>query len=253
MIDTHCHLYVEAFEPDRQEMLSRARAAGVTDFFLPAIDKDHIQAMEDMRNLTGCHLLAGLHPCSVKEDYEFELEIVEKQLKRGGIWGIGETGLDLYWDKTWIKPQQEALARQAEMALEYDLPVILHTREALPQTIEIISTYKSRGLTGIFHCFGGTLDEARQIMDLGFFMGIGGVLTYKKSGLDAVLAEVPLEYLVLETDAPYLSPVPFRGKRNESSYLVQIAQKLAEVKGVSLKEIDQITTLNARKVFKMDD
>ncbi len=249
MIDTHCHLYVKEFDSDRQAMLDRARRAGVTDFFLPAIDSSYLEAMESMSGTPGCHLMAGLHPCSVKENNDRELKIIEDQLKTGNYAGIGETGLDLYWDRTWFKQQEGCLRIQAEWALEYDLPLILHTREAIPETIAIISSYKSRGLRGIFHCFGGSLDEAKRIIDMGFYLGIGGVITYKNSGLDAVIREVPLQSVVLETDAPYLAPVPHRGKRNESSFITMVASKIAEVKNLGLEEVDVITSGNAHNLF----
>ena len=251
MIDTHCHLYVKAFDIDSEAVMQRAIQAGISKFYMPAIDSSCTERMERLKAKFPrvCFLMAGLHPCSVKEDFEIELAHVKDLLSKNIYSGIGETGLDLYWDKTFVKEQIVALEIQAELALQYKLPLILHTRNATQETIDIIKNFKGRGLTGIFHCFGGTMEEASQIMGLGFSMGIGGVVTYKNSGLAEVLATVPMEHLVLETDAPYLSPVPMRGKRNESSYLIYIAQKLSEVKNLPVDEIRRITTENAEKIF----
>lgn len=251
MIDTHCHLYLEDFEADRQEVLKRGINAGVKRFFLPAIDSTHLG---DMRALESefpgiCFSMSGLHPCSVKESYREELEIVAEQLKNRPFIAIGESGLDFYWDLTYKKEQYEALAFQAELALQYGVPLVLHTRNATRETIEVMQTFAPRGLRGVFHCFGGTPEEAEAIMDMGFMMGIGGVVTYKNAGLDKLIAQIGLSHIVLETDAPYLTPVPHRGKRNESSYLKLVADKIAEVTGRSFEEVDRITTENAERVF----
>lgn len=251
MTDTHCHLYLPAFDDDRDAVMQRAGDAGVKRFYLPAIDMSCTARMEMMEEKYSgrCFAMAGLHPCSVKENYREELQHVERQLTQRKFAGIGETGLDLYWDKTFIKEQNIALEVQAELALQYDLPLILHTRNATQETIDVIKKFKGGGLKGIFHCFGGPENEAMQIIDLGFYLGIGGVLTYKNSGLDTALKNIDMDHIVLETDAPYLSPVPLRGKRNESSYLVYIAEKLAEIKNISLEEVKSITTVNAEKIF----
>lgn len=251
MVDTHCHLYASEFKEDIAELIERARNAGVQNFFLPAIDKETYTDMMNMETLFPgeCFAMMGLHPCSVKEDYKSQLALVENWLSQRKFIAIGETGLDFHWDKTFIKEQYHALEMQIEWALHYHLPIVLHTRDAMQETINVIKTHSVKGITGVFHCFGGTLDEAKQIIDTGFLMGIGGVVTYKKSGLDAVLKEIDLKHLLLETDAPYLSPAPFRGKRNESSYLPFIAEKIAEVKSLSASEVKKVTTENANRLF----
>lgn len=251
MIDTHCHLYVEEFQQDIKEVILRAEAKGVKNFFMPAIDSSTHNAMilleEEHKGI--CYAMIGLHPCSVKEDYLKELAVVEVWLKKRPFAAIGEAGLDFYWDTTFKKEQYAALERQAELAIQYDLPLVLHTRNAMQETIDVISNYKGRNLKGIFHCFGGSLTEAEQIIETNFLLGIGGVVTYKKSGLDAVLPSISLQHIVLETDAPYLSPVPFRGKRNESAYLKEIAEKIASIKNVSVEEVMSVTTENAKQLF----
>ncbi len=254
LIDTHTHLYLNQFDEDRQAMIQRAQAAGVNRFYLPSIDSKHIETMlaleRDYPDM--CFAMPGLHPCSVGENVEEELTLVKKMLDEARIWSaVGEIGLDLYWDKTFFEQQKMAFRQQIEWAKDYELPIVIHSREATDECIEIVAEAKDERLKGVFHCFGGSLDQAKRIMELDFLMGIGGVLTFKKAGLDIVCKEIPLEYLILETDAPYLAPVPYRGKRNESSYLRLVAEKLAEVKGVSLDEIAEITSANALKMFKL--
>jgi TatD DNase family protein len=251
MIDTHCHLYSPEFEKDIEIVMERAGLEGISKFYMPAIDSDFTERMDLMEKKypNQCFAMAGLHPCSVKENYEEELKKVNTLLQGRKFCGIGETGLDFYWDKAFVTQQYNALAQQIELALQYDLPLILHTRNATQETIDVIKKYSSTALKGIFHCFGGSLNEAKQIIDLNFFLGIGGVITYKNAGLAEVLANVDMKHIVLETDAPYLSPVPMRGKRNESSYLKYIAEKLALVKNISVAEVKNITTLNAEKIF----
>lgn len=253
MIDTHCHLYSEEFDTDLEEVLKRAVSEGVKKFFLPAIDRSHTSGMNKLEEKYQdiCIAMAGLHPCSVRVDYLDEIAHVKHLLSQRKFAGIGETGLDFYWDKTFIKEQYHALEIQISLALQYDLPLILHTRNATQETIDVVKKHKGYGLTGIFHCFGGSLAEAQQIIDAGFFLGIGGVITYKNSGLAEVLKDVNIDRIVLETDAPYLAPVPFRGKRNESSYLKYIADKLAAVKNVSTEEVEKITDANAKKIFRL--
>ena len=249
--DTHTHLYAAEFDSDRKEMITRAIEQGIEKFFLPAIDSSYTTAMLETKSLfpDRIFLMAGLHPCSVKEDYKEELKKVEIFMGENHFSGIGETGLDLYWDKTFEKEQVESLHLHIEWALKFNKPVILHTRNANKETIEIIQQYKSEGLRGIFHCFSGTVEEAHQIITLGFFLGIGGVLTFKNSGLDKVIQNIGIDHIVLETDSPYLAPVPYRGKRNESAYLPLIAQKLADVKGMSTAKVAEITNENARSIF----
>jgi TatD DNase family protein len=233
-------------------VIQRASAAGVDSFYLPAIDSSTHQAMLELESAypENCFAMIGLHPCSVKEDYVDELEAVHQLLQKRKFAGIGETGLDFFWDKTFVDQQYIALETQARWAIEFDLPLILHTRDAMQETIEVVRNINDRRLKGIFHCFGGTREQADQIIELGFLLGIGGVLTYKKSGLAEVLSDISLDHIVLETDAPYLSPVPFRGKRNESSYLTHIAAKLAEVKHTDVATVDDITTRNAKRIFR---
>jgi len=251
LIDTHTHLNVKEFSGDIAEVIYRAENEGVQKFYLPAIDSSEIGAMISLeKQFPGkCMAMAGLHPCSVKENFREELAIVEKLLSERKFAAIGETGLDFYWDKTFIKEQYESLHIQAVWALQYKVPLVLHTREAMQETIDIISSYKGKGLAGIFHCFSGTLKNAKDIIDLGFLLGIGGVVTYKNSGLAEIVKEIGLESIVLETDAPYLTPVPFRGKRNESSYLKYVAQKIADVKNISVDEVAERTTENAERIF----
>ncbi len=251
MIDTHCHLYTSEFAEDIDTVIQRATLNGITKFYLPAIEKSSTESMYLLEEKfpDKCFAMAGLHPCSVNENWEEEIAHVKWQFQQRKFCGIGETGLDFYWDKTFIKQQYECLEIQIELALQFNIPLILHTRDALHETIEVIKKYKHTSLTGIFHCFGGSQEQANDIIKTGFYMGIGGVLTYKNAGLAEVLKHVDMQHLVLETDAPYLTPVPFRGKRNESSYLKYIAEKIAEVKNISLVEVEKITTENAEKIF----
>jgi TatD DNase family protein len=251
LIDTHCHLYLKEFEGDIEEVMQRARKAGVERFYLPAIDSDVIPLMMKMEDVYRgeCFPMMGLHPCSVKENYKEELKIVEEWLAKRSFVAIGEIGLDFYWDTSFVKEQYEAFNLQMEWALQYKTPIVIHTRNAMQQTINLVRPFSQRGLTGIFHCFGDSKEAAHQIIDMGFLLGIGGVLTYKNAGVPAMLEDIDLSNIVLETDAPYLSPVPHRGKRNESSYLLPIAAKLAETKGISIEEVAAITTQNAEKIF----
>ncbi|MEQ1553580.1 MAG: TatD family hydrolase [Ferruginibacter sp.] len=251
MIDTHCHLYNEEFDTDIDTVIENAFKNNVTKFYLPAIDSTYIERMNllEKKYRTACFSMAGLHPCYVKENYKDELEQIKSLLKHRKFCGIGETGLDFYWDKTFVKQQYESLHAQIELALENGLPLILHTRDATEETIEVVKKYENTNLTGIFHCFGGSLEQANKIINLGFYLGIGGVVTYKNASLAKVLENVAMENIVLETDAPYLTPVPFRGKRNESGYLKYIAEKIAEIKNISVAMVDEITTQNAEKIF----
>ncbi len=251
MIDTHCHLYTEEFDIDFDAVMQRAIDTGVKKIYMPAIDMSCTEKMNKVEKKfpDSCFAMAGLHPCHVKANFKEEIAHVKELLKQRKFFGIGETGLDFYWDKTFIKEQYESLEIQIELALEYELPLILHTRNATQETIDVVKKYKNTSLKGIFHCFGGTLEEAMQITELGFYLGIGGIVTYKKAGLAEVLKDIDMKYLVLETDAPYLSPVPFRGKRNESSYLKFVAEKISMVKEISIEEVESITTKNAEKIF----
>ena len=250
LIDTHCHLYLEEFKPDLEQVIKRAEAEGVVRFMLPAIDSTQTEnLLETERRFKGqCFAMMGLHPCSVKENYEEELRLVEYWLDKRAFVAVGEIGLDYYWDLTFKSQQMEAFDKQIQFAIKHKLPIVIHSRNSLDDCIEVVSRYKGK-LTGIYHCFSGSLQQAKAIIELGFFLGIGGVLTYKNAGLAEVVKDVPLEHIVLETDSPYLTPVPFRGKRNESSYLKYVVQKLVETKKVDEEEIGRITTLNAEKVF----
>ena len=251
MIDTHCHLYLEEFKTDITDVIKRAEAEGVNKFYLPAIDSaetENIFLLE--KKFPGkCIAMMGLHPCSVKENYLDELSLVEEWLSKRKFAAVGEIGLDFYWDKTFIEQQFEAFRIQIGLSLQYNLPIVIHTRNAMQETIDVVKEFVPKGVRGIFHCFGGSYQNAKEIIDAGFYLGIGGVLTYKKSGLAEVLEKIDLQHIVLETDSPYLTPVPFRGKRNESSYIKFIAEKLAQIKNVPVEEVDAITTANAEKIF----
>ncbi|MGN6604867.1 MAG: TatD family hydrolase [Ginsengibacter sp.] len=251
LIDTHTHLYLKEFENDIDEVIQRANAEGVEKFYLPAIDSSETEAQIALERKYPERIfaMAGLHPCSVKENFKDELELIEEQLAERKFAGIGETGLDFYWDTTFKKQQYESLHIHAHWAIQYKRPLILHTRNATRETIDALSEYKGKGLYGIYHCFGGNLEEAKEIIDAGFYLGIGGVLTFKNAGLSEIIKNIELDKIVLETDAPYLAPVPFRGKRNESSYLKYIVEKLAEIKNISVEEAAQQTSKNAEFLF----
>jgi len=250
-IDTHTHLYVKEFKEDIDEVIQRAVDEGVEQFYLPAIDSSETPALLDLekRYPEKIFAMAGLHPCSVKDDFKDELEKIEEQLSEREFTAIGETGLDFYWNTTFTKQQYESLHIHALWAIQYKRPLVIHTRNAMQETIDVVKEYQGKGLYGVFHCFSGTLANAKDIIDAGFLLGIGGVLTFKNSGLAEVIKGIELQYLVLETDSPYLAPVPFRGKRNESSYLKYIADKLAEVKNISAEEVGQQTSKNAEFLF----
>ncbi len=251
IVDTHCHLYLDEFKADIKEVMERAEAEGVNKFYLPGIDSAEIENifLLEEKFPGKCIAMMGLHPCSVKENYLKEMAIVEDWLAKRKFAAVGEIGLDFYWDKSFAAQQYEAFRMQIELSLQYKLPIVIHTRNAMQETIEVVKAYRSKGIKGIFHCFGGTVENAKEIIDAGFYLGIGGVLTYKKSGLAEVLEKIDLEHLVLETDAPYLTPVPFRGKRNESSYLKYVVEKLSLIKNVPVEEIASVTTANAEKIF----
>ncbi len=249
--DSHCHLYATEFVNDIDAVMQRAAADGVSKFYLPAIDSSTHQQMIllEQRYPKNCVAMMGLHPCSVKENYLQQLEEVTDWLSQRKFAAVGEIGLDFYWDKNFVHQQYDAFRKQIELSLQYQLPIVIHTRNAMPETIAVVKEYALRGLTGIFHCFSGNYDQALEIIDMGFYLGIGGVITYKNAGLAEVIANIDLKYLVLETDAPYLTPVPFRGKRNESSYLKYIVEKLALVKNTTVDEVATVTTANTQKIF----
>lgn len=251
LIDSHCHLYSPGILEQADAIIERARQKGVTKFYFPAIDSETHAAMTGLeeRYPGVCFSMMGLHPCSVQADYKEELKEVRRWLELRRFVAVGEIGLDYYWDTSFMEQQQEAFRIQIEWALEFSYPIVIHTRNAMDDTLAIVEEYLDRGLRGIFHCFSGTAEQAARIMKTGFYFGIGGVLTYKNSGLVDAIREVPLERMVLETDAPYLAPVPFRGKQNESSYLVYIAGKLADEKGVSIGEVCRVTTAATQNIF----
>ena len=255
LIDTHTHLYLKEFETDLQHVIDRAKSEGVEKFYLPAIDSSENENLLRLESLypDSCFALTGLHPCSVKENYNDELSAIKSQLLKRKFVAIGEIGLDFYWDTTFMNEQYSSFHTQIELALANDIPIVIHSRDALDQAIAVVQEYSSRNLRGIFHCFGGTEKQADLITDAGFYLGIGGIITYKNTGLAAVIANVDLDHIVLETDSPYLTPIPFRGKRNESSYLKYIAAKVADVKKISLEEVASLTTFNASKVFGVAD
>lgn len=251
LVDTHTHIYLDEFDADQAEMITRAEKEGVDKLLLPAIDSEtHGQLLAMEARFPGhCLAMMGLHPCSVKENYRDELKIARDHLESRKFTGVGEIGLDFYWDRTFTEQQYAALHAQLEWALHFDIPFSLHSRNATDECIKAAAEHQKGKLKGVFHCFSGNAKQARQIIDLGLFLGIGGVLTFKNSGLDKVMEGISLEQIVLETDAPYLAPVPFRGKRNEPAYLPSIVQKLSEIKGVGTEEVAAITTENAKKLF----
>ena len=253
LTDTHCHLYSKEFEVDIEEVIQNATIEGVQKFYLPGIDSTAIESMLALEKQfpEKCIPMMGLHPCYVKNNYNEELEIVRGWLTKRAFVAIGEIGLDFYWDKTFVIQQYQAFRIQIEWAIEYRRPIVIHTRNAMQETINLVKEYKSKGLSGIFHCFSGSYESAKEIIDAGFYLGIGGVVTYKNAGLAEVLTKIDLKHLVLETDAPYLTPVPFRGKRNESSYLKYVATKIAAIKQVPVEEVASITTANAEKIFAL--
>lgn len=250
-IDTHAHLYVEQFDEDRAAVMERALQSNINRIYLPNIDRATIDSMLELEAdyPNNCFAMMGVHPCSIKADYQQELSVAESWLGKRSFVAIGEIGLDLYWDKTFVKEQEDAFRRQINWAKDLGIPFVIHSRDSLDRTINIVKEEQDGSLKGIFHCFGGSLEQAKKIADLGFLMGIGGVLTFKKAGLDKTLVDVNLDHLVLETDAPYLSPTPFRGKRNESAYIHQIADRLASIKETSLNEVAEVTTKNAMALF----
>jgi TatD DNase family protein len=249
--DTHTHLYSEEFDQDRNEMIQRAIDAGVSRFFIPAIDSTCTNAMYELEQNYPNHvfLMMGLHPTYVKDNYLEELHHVEKELAKRKFFAIGEIGIDLYWDKTHLEAQQIAFRKQIQLAKQYKLPIVIHCREAFDEIFEILEEEKAADLFGIFHCFSGTYEQALQAISYNMKLGIGGVVTFKNGKIDQFMHQIDLGHVVLETDSPYLAPIPFRGKRNESSYLVSIVSKLAQIYGVSEHEIATRTTENSKAIF----
>lgn len=254
-IDTHTHLFAEEFDSDRSEVIRRAVSAGIKKFFLPNIDSSSISSMLELENRfpNNCFAMMGLHPCSVNEKYEEELRVVEDWFSKRKFIAVGEIGMDYHWDKTFVQQQKDAFEKQINLAKKYNLPIVIHQRECFEDLFEIMKRNNDKDLKGIFHCFTGSIEEANRIISLeGFKMGIGGAVTYKNSKLPDVLKQIDLKHIVLETDSPYLPPVPHRGKRNESSFITLVAHKIAEIKEVSTAEVADITTKNAEEIFVMD-
>jgi TatD DNase family protein len=251
LIDTHCHLYLEELSADLNGYMERAEAEGVKALYMPSLDKDHFFRMLDVAaKFPGrCFAMAGLHPCYVNGNYKAELDFFEKELNNKKFAAIGEIGLDYYWDRSFDVQQMTCFREQIGIARRHNLPFVIHSRSSMDDVIKVLKEEKAKGARGIFHCFSGTYENACDIIDCGFLLGIGGVVTYKNSGLADVVSKVDLQHIVLETDAPYLAPVPYRGKRNESSYLKYILEKIAEVKEMALDEVAAITTLNATRML----
>ena len=253
IIDTHTHLYLKQFNKDIDLVIKRSKEIGVNKFIFPAIDSSHFDSMHILKNKypDNIYLMSGLHPTNVKENFNDELEFVVNSLKTQDYVAIGEIGIDLYWDKSFLNEQQEAFTFQIRLAIKHDLPIVIHCREAFDEIFEILDKENCNKLRGVFHCFTGTLEQAKRAIDLGFVLGIGGVVTFKNGGIDKFLNQIDLKHIVLETDSPYLAPVPHRGKRNESSYIMYVVEKLSEIYGLSKEEIADITTKNAEKVFAL--
>lgn len=249
--DTHTHIYYEQDVEKQTALMDRCFENEVKRLFLPNVDVSSIKMIDDLvaKYPDHCYAMAGLHPCDVKADYLQQLDAIYKSFEGRKIYAVGEIGIDLHWDKSTLQIQQDAFRKQIAWAKEKSLPIVIHCREAFDEVFELLESERDEKLRGIFHCFSGNLEQAQQAIDLNFYLGIGGVVTYKKSGLDAVLAQIPIEHVVLETDSPYLAPVPFRGKPNESSYLIYIAQKIADIYQISVEEVANITTENSKKIF----
>jgi TatD DNase family protein len=251
--DTHTHLYSDQFNDDRKAMIQRAKDAGVSRFFIPAIDSSYTESMFSLEkeNPDAVFLMMGLHPTSVQENYLEELAHVKSWIDKRNFYAIGEIGIDLYWDKSFLKQQQEAFRTQIKWAKEKKLPIVIHCRDAFDEIFEVLESEKSDDLRGIFHCFTGTLEQAKQAISYNMKLGIGGVATFKNGKIDTFLNEIDLKHIVLETDSPYLAPAPFRGKRNESSYITNVIDKLVDIYGIGFNEIAEITTQNSKDIFNV--
>ena len=251
MIDTHAHIYLEHFSEDINQVINRAFEKGIQKILLPNIDSTSIDQMlkleEDYPGI--CYPMMGLHPCSVKEDFTKELQLVEEWLEKRPFLAVGEMGTDLYWDKTFWVQQKEAFHFQCELALKHNLPIVVHCRETIDETIELVREYEKSGLKGVFHCFTGTIDQGRQIADLGFYLGLGGVSTFKNGDMNQVIPHLDHTKIILETDSPYLTPTPHRGKRNEPAYIDLVAIKISEYLNLSKEELAALTTANANALF----
>ena len=250
-IDTHAHVYAPELNTDIELVIKNAILSGIEKIVMPAIDSASLEAMLQVEKQFPDHCIAmmGLHPCYVKDNYQEELKLVEEWITKRKFIAIGEIGLDFYWDKTFAKEQHLVFETQMQWALDLQLPIAIHTRNAMGETIDAVKPFAKKGLRGVFHCFSGSKESAEQIIEMGFHLGLGGVLTYKNAGVAEAIKEIPMEFLMLETDAPYLAPVPYRGKTNEPAYMLEVAKKLAEIKSMPLHEIAAITTSNAKKLF----
>lgn len=252
LTDTHTHLYSKDFDPDRDLLIQRAIDSGVKRFFMPNVDDESIAPMFQVEKKfpDNCFAMMGLHPCSVSGTYQKEIQVIKYWLNKRKFVAIGEIGIDLYWDKTFFLQQQDAFRTQIQLAQQYKLPYVIHSRSSFHEVMEIVAEFKDNAPKAIFHCFSGTVEQAEQVVQLGNFkLGIGGVVTFKNSGLDKVVEAIDLKHLVLETDAPYLAPMPHRGKRNEPDYLLLVAKKIAEIKNISIEEVAAVTTQNSMDVF----
>jgi TatD DNase family protein len=249
--DTHAHIYHEDFEKDLELMMERNHDAGVRKIFMPNIDSSSVDRLLSLEQKFAkeCVAMMGLHPCSVKENFRNELQIIEQWLGKRRFAAIGEIGTDLYWDKSFWEQQKEAFLIQVGWAKKYSLPIVIHCRESMDQTIDLLEPLLDGKLSGIFHCFTGTAEQAQKIISMGFYLGIGGVVTFKNSGLDKIIPQIDLNKIVLETDSPYLAPVPYRGKRNEPSYIPLVAGRIAELKNITIQELQSVTTRNADRIF----
>lgn len=250
-IDTHSHIYSEEFLEDIALVVQRAKDANVSKIVLPDVDSLSRERMLSLADRYAGYLCPciGLHPTSVKENYKKELELLDKALSERKFWAIGETGIDLFWDKTFINEQIESFKYQLDLSLKYDLPVIIHARDSINEIFEVLDTYNDKGIKGIMHCFSGNIEDARKAIDYGLLLGIGGVATFKNTHLREILKEIDIKNIVLETDSPYLAPVPFRGKRNESAYILMIAEMLSSIYSISIESVADITSDNARRIF----
>lgn len=253
MIDTHAHIYAAEFDNDRDEVIQRALSQGVDKILLPNIDLDSIQPMlaTEAQYPDICHSMMGLHPCYVNSDVKQSLSTIYSWFEKHHFIAVGEIGIDLYWDKTYKTEQEHAFITQLNWAKEMKLPVVIHTRDSIEETLQLLRSEQNGALSGVFHCFGGSIEQAKAINDLGFHLGLGGVSTFKNGGMDKVIPSLDLDYVILETDCPYLAPVPHRGKRNEPSYTALVAKRIAELRGLDVNEVDRLTTENANKLFRL--
>ncbi|MCE0493568.1 TatD family hydrolase [Vibrio salinus] len=253
MIDTHAHIYADEFHHDRDDMIARAREQGIELILMPNIDLNSIEPMlkTEQQYPQLCRSMMGLHPCYVTDNIKEDLASVHRWFDDHNFIAVGEIGIDLYWDKTFHKEQEYAFVHQLNWAKEQDLPVVIHTRDSIQETLHLLNQEQNGSLTGVFHCFGGSIDEAKAINDLNFHLGLGGVSTFKNGGMDKVIPHLNLDYVILETDCPYLAPVPHRGKRNEPAYTALIAERIADLRGMETKDIDKVTTRNAKTLFRL--